>query len=358
MRQVATAAGVSTATVSRVLNKSAEVDPMLVQRVMRAVEELRYQPNLVARGLRRQATEVLALIISDIENPFFTSVCRGVEDAARRSGYSVVLCNADEDLDKERNYIHVIAAQRAAGVIISPASAEETDVGPLLERGIQVVALDRHLRIPTDAVRVDNRAGARAATHHLLASGARRVACITGTHGASTARQRLEGYLEALSVAGLQADSDLQEFADFKEEGGYQATARMLELEDPPDALFVANNRMMTGALHALADHGVQVPDEVSIAGFDDLPWADVVKPTVTTVRQPTYEMGTAAARMIIERLGGIDSPPGELVFEPELVVRESSVKSRRPSRRRRVAADDTVSADPALSVDRSPEGG
>jgi LacI family transcriptional regulator len=329
MRDVAKAAGVSTATVSRVLNKPGEVEQTLTERVLRAIQELNYRPNLVARGLRTQATSVVALIISDIENPFFTSVCRGVEDAASRAGYSVMVCNADEDLGKERDYIAMLAAQRVAGIIISPASAELTDISPLQERGIKVVALDRPLPIATDSVRVDNRAGARAATHHLLASGARRVACITGTHGATTARERLSGYLEALAVAGVEPDPALQHFADFKEQGGYDAVVRVLELEDPPDAIFVANNRMTTGALHALADHGIAIPEEVSIVGFDELPWADVVTPSITTVRQPTYEMGTAAARMLIERIAGDDSAPRDIVFEPELNVRSSSVKSR-----------------------------
>jgi LacI family transcriptional regulator len=329
MRDVAKAAGVSTATVSRVLNKPDEVEQTLTERVLRAIQELNYRPNLVARGLRTQATSVIALIISDIENPFFTSVCRGVEDAASRAGYSVMVCNADEDLGKERDYIAMLAAQRVAGIIISPASAELTDISPLQERGIKVVALDRLLPIATDSVRVDNRAGARAATHHLLASGARRVACITGTHGATTARDRLAGYLEALAVAGVKPDPTLQHFADFKEQGGYDAVAQVLELEDPPDAIFVANNRMTTGALHALADHGIAIPEDVSIVGFDELPWADVVTPSITTVRQPTYEMGTAAAGMLLERISGDASVPKDLVFEPELNVRSSSVKSR-----------------------------
>jgi LacI family transcriptional regulator len=329
MRDVAKAAGVSTATVSRVLNNSSEVKQILTERVLRTIQELNYQPNLVARSLRTQATSVIALIIADIENPFFTSVCRGVEDVASRSGYSVMVCNADEDFAKERGYIAMLAAQQVAGIIISPASAELTDVSPLQQRGIKVVALDRQLPIATDSVRGDNRAGARAATHHLLASGARRVACITGTHGATTASERLAGYLEALAAAGVKPDPTLQHFADFKEQGGYDATARVLELDDPPDAIFVANNRMTTGALHALADHGIAIPEDVSIVGFDELPWADVVTPSITTVRQPTYDMGTAAARMLIERIAGEDSAPRDIVFEPELNVRSSSVKSR-----------------------------
>jgi len=163
----------------------------------------------------------------------------------------------------------------------------------------------------------------------LLSSGARRVACITGPRHASTARDRLAGYVEALEAAGLVADQDLQIYADFKDEGGYHAVGMLLEMEDPPDAIFVTNNRMTTGALHALMEYKISVPDDVSLVGFDDLPWADIVSPGITTVRQPSYEMGTAAARKLIERLEGDDSAPQTIVFDPELIVRGSSVKAR-----------------------------
>lgn len=340
MRDVAEAAGVSTATVSRVLNKSADVDPALVERVMAAVARLRYKPNLTARGLRTQSTPVLALIISDIENPFFTSVCRGVEDVASRVGYSVMLCNADGDLQKETDYISMLSSQNVSGVIISPAAYESTDVTPLTERGINILTIDRELPIATDGVQINNKLGSKIATQHLLSSGARRVACITGPRHASTARDRLAGYVEALEAAGLIADPDLQIYADFKDEGGYHAVGLLLEMEDPPDAIFVTNNRMTTGALHALMEYKISVPDDVSLVGFDDLPWADIVSPGITTVRQPSYEMGTAAARKLIERLEGDDSPAQTIVFDPELIVRGSSVKARtvRPPLKRKAA--------------------
>lgn len=327
MRDVAAAAGVSTATVSRVVNQSGVVDPELTARVRAAISELGYRPNLVARGLRNQTTTVLALVFSDIENPFFTSVCRGVEDTARRHGYSVLLCNADENIEKEASYVNILASQSVAGVIISPAS-DETDIEPLVGQGVAIVALDRRLvHHPTDSVHSDSRAGARNATRHLLESGAHRVGCITGPRGVSTAEERLGGYRDAISAARLPDDPTLCEYANFREDGGYRAAKRMLELPEPPDALFVANNRMLAGALRACIEAGVAIPDEVSIVGFDDLPWADFTQPSITTVRQPTYEIGAAAARLLIERIAGADLPPREIVFQPELVVRGSSVK-------------------------------
>jgi LacI family transcriptional regulator len=327
MRDVAVAAGVSTATVSRVLNSSAEVDLVLVERVMRAVEELNYRPNLVARSLRRRTTQVIALIISDVENPFFTSVCRGVEDVAQQSGYSVLLCNADEDLEKERQYVRVITDQNVAGLIISPASEEDTDISPLMNSGVPVITVDRRAGAATDTALIDNRHGAQVATEHLLASGARRVACITGTRGSTTARDRLQGYLDALTARCVDVDPSLQTYADFKEEGGYAAAAAFVDMAEPPDALFVANNRMTAGALNALHDRGVTVPTDVSVVGWDEFPWASSVRPSITTVRQPTYEIGKAAAQLLIERLADRFAAPREVVLHAELVVRESSVK-------------------------------
>ncbi len=328
LRGGAAARGVSRATVSRVINSSAVVEEQLAGRVREAIDRLGYRPNLVARGLRVQSTAVIALVFADVENPFFTSVCRGVEDAARAHGYSVLLCNTDEDLDKETEYVRVLAAQSVAGVIISPASPN-SDITPLLRQGVAIVALDRRLGTPTDSVHSDSRAGAWNATRHLLASGARRVGCITGPRVASTAEERLGGYRDAIAAAGLPDDPDLFEYANFREDGGYRAAHRMLALPDPPDALFIANNRMLVGAFGACVEAGVAIPDEVSIVGFDDLSWADFTQPSITTVRQATYEMGSTAAQLVIDRIGGIDAPPREVVFEPELVVRQSSVKRR-----------------------------
>lgn len=329
MRDVAQAAGVSTATVSRVLNRSSEVDPVLAGRVLQAVETLSYRPNLVARSLRRRKAQVLALIISDVENPFFTSVCRGVEDVAQRSGYSVLLCNADENVEKEREYIRVITDQNVAGLIISPASEVETDLAPLVAADFPVVTVDRRASAATDTVLIDNRQGAQVATKHLLASGARRVACITGTRGSTTARDRLEGYFDALAAAGVPVDPSLYVFADFKEEGGYAAAASFLRMSDPPDALFVANNRMTAGALNALHDVGASVPEDVSLVGWDEFPWAGTVRPSITTVRQPTYEIGQEAARLLIERIADSATEPREVVLHAELVVRDSSRKTQ-----------------------------
>ena len=326
IKDVAQRAGVSTATVSRVLNNAGNVDPDKFERVEAAIVELRYRRNLVARGLRTQRSHIFSLLCSDIENPFFTSICRAIEDVSSKAGFSVLICNTDGDLAKEREYIDMLAAQSVSGVIISPTSSTGTDVGPLLRQRIPMVAVDRRLPVETDSVFVDNRLGAYEATRHLLASGSRRIACITGPKTAMTAQDRLAGYKDALAEAGLRSSASLIRHADFKDAGGYAAARELMSKPNRPDALFVANNRMTTGALLALKDLAIHVPDEVAIVGFDDLAWADLVNPTISTVRQPTYELGRSAAQMLLDRIG-TDDVVGHrtLMLRPELIVRASS---------------------------------
>jgi LacI family transcriptional regulator len=325
---VAAKAGVSAATVSRVLNGSGAVSSNLTERVQAAVEELKYRPNGVARNLRRRATTVWGLIISDIGNPFFTAMVRGVEDAALEAGYSLVLCNSDDVLDKEGRYIQVALAEQMAGVIITPASEAQSDLTPLLARGIPVVAVDRRLsRHDVDTVVGDNIRGARLAIEHLLESGCRRIACITGPTQTTTAQERLEGYRQAIAAAGLKVDKSLIMVENFKEDGGYAGAERLLALDHPPDGLFVANNLMTVGALEAVMDVGVDIPQDLLVVGFDDIPWARLTHPRLTTVHQPTYDMGRDAGRLLAARLRGDAGPARTVVLSPALKIRESSVR-------------------------------
>lgn len=323
---VAARAGVSAATVSRVLNQRGTVSPDLAERVRAAVRELDYRPNGVARNLRRRSTSVWGLIISDIGNPFFTALVRGVEDEAHQAGYSLVLCNSDDILDKEQGYIQIALDEQMAGVIITPSSEAETDLTPLLERGIPVVSVDRRLnRHHVDTVVGDNVRGARLAIEHLLESGCTRIACITGPTQTTTAQERLEGYQQALSVAGLEVDPELIMVENFKEDGGYDGAQRLVRLESPPDGLFVANNLMTVGALEALVDAGIEVPRDLLMVGFDDIPWARLTRPRLTTVHQPTYEMGRDAGRLLAARLTSDPGLARTVILSPTLQVRESS---------------------------------
>lgn len=324
---VARAAGVSPATVSRVLNGTRPVSAERVERVRRAVADLGYQPFSPARALRRQSTDVWAVIVADVQNPFFTSVVRGLEDGAREHGFRVVLCNSDEDLSREREYIDVAVKERMAGVVIAVASTRYSRLLPLADANIPVVAIDRETTgAAVDSVLVDNRRGAREATQHLLEAGARRIACITGPARVSTAAERFAGYRAALQAAGQKIVPELVLRKDFRISGGEEAIRQLFRRKrDRPDALFVANNLMTVGALSALHELGVTLPDDVLLVGFDDAPWATLVTPQVTVVAQPTYRIGHTAAELLATARGQADSEPRQVVLAPTLLVRASS---------------------------------
>lgn len=325
IRDVAAHANVSPATVSRVINGSNEVNPSLAARVWDSVAVLDYRPSRLARSLRSQRSLVWGLIISDIRNPFFTDMARGVEDAAADMGYSVVLCNADEDTAKEQRYIELILDERMAGCIITPAHLVDSSVQPLLDADIPVVAVDREISgTATDLVRLDNREAAAHATRHLLEQGYVRVACISGPKSTTTGTDRAAGYLEALE--GREA---LLQYADFRVEGGYRAAQSLLRRAEPPDAIVVGNNLMTIGALRAISDTGRSTRD-FGLISFDELAWADLVDPALSTIGQPTYEIGKAAAGLLMKRIQGLTTPPEILTLESEMHVRESSIRRHR----------------------------
>jgi LacI family transcriptional regulator len=319
---VAVRAGVSTATVSRAFNGKSTVDPTLAERVFAAARELDYRPNSLARNLRRQETTVLALIVSDIENPFFTSVARGVEDCALTAGYSVVLCNSDENVDKERRYVDVALQERMAGVVLSPTDPE-VGVRSLRERRTPVVTVDR--RLPdedVDQVSVDGRTAAREATAHLLDEGYRRVGCLTGPSGVTTADDRLDGYRDALPAGGavLQWRAD-----DFRAPGALEQARRFLDAGDPPDAVLVANSAMAIGLLEGMRERGLRPGRDVGVVAFDDAPWARALDPALSVVAQPARRVGCDAARLLLERIAQPDRPVERVLLEATLTVRGSS---------------------------------
>jgi LacI family transcriptional regulator len=322
---VAARAGVSTATVSRALNGKSTVDPDLAARVIAAARDLGYQPNGPARNLRRQEAAVLALIISDVENPFFTAIARGVEDVAQAVGYSVVLCNSDEDAEKERRYVDVAIQERAAGVIVSP-TATASSVDQLIQRGTPVVAVDRPLPDwESDTVLVDTRLAARQATAHLIDQGYQRVGCITGPSGVRTADDRLAGYRDALKAGKQRGSTRLVRRTEFKAAGAEKAATDLLDQEERPDALLVANSAMAVGVLAALRTHGLRAGRDVGIVAFDDVPWAGLVEPPMTVVAQPAYEIGTVAAQLLLARIADNTRTATTTTLGARLIERGSS---------------------------------
>jgi LacI family transcriptional regulator len=319
---VALDAGVSVATVSRALNNHPRVNVELAERVRDSANRLGYRPNGVARSLRRQSTDVLALIISDVSNPFFTAITRGVEDVAQRNGFSVLLCNADEDPEKEATYLRIVEQEQVAGVLISP-HALVTDVSHLQAAGIALVVIDRPLKVEADSVMVYSVAGARAATEHLIDEGWRRPACITGPQDAETAQQRLQGYREAIQSSGF---DEMFEHAPFRQQGGALAASALLDSANPPDSLFVANAPMALGVLGELRRRNLQVGRDIGVVTFDDAPWAPFISPPMTVVSQPAYDMGVQAAEILMDRVRtGESAERRHIVLSTTLVVRESS---------------------------------
>ncbi|MEV5965376.1 LacI family DNA-binding transcriptional regulator [Kribbella sp. NPDC051952] len=322
---VAARAGVSTATVSRALNGKPTVDPDLASRVRAAATELGYQPNGPARNLRRQEAAVVALIISDVENPFFTAIARGVEDVAHEVGYSVVLCNSDESGEKENRYIDIAIQERVAGVILSP-SGTATSVAKLANRGTAYVAVDRPLPgQDSDVVLVDTRQAARQATAHLIAQGYERIGCVTGPTGVRTADDRLAGYRDALKAARHRSTPKLVRRTEYKAAGAHRATLDLMSQPEPPDALLVANSAMTVGVLRALQELTIRPGTDVGLVSFDDAPWAELVDPPLTVVAQPAYEIGAAAARLLLARIADNSRPPTTTTLGARLIERASS---------------------------------
>lgn len=325
IRDVAKAAGVSTATVSRVMNDHPYITDETRIKVLQAMDQLGYQPSRVARRLRMQATNIFGLILSDIANPFFTTVVRGIEDLAYANKYSLLLCNSDEDRAKEALYLRVLLAEKVAGAIISPTDEDSIACAALIESGIPVVAMDRRLRsLRVDTVLVDNVSGAYRAVSHLIQLGHRRIGLIGGPTTITTGRERQQGYEKALIDHGLAIDEDLIRVGDFKQDSGHQKACELLELRDPPTAIFAANNLMTLGALNAIHEKGLNIPQDVAVVGFDDMPWAPSLNPPLTTVAQPAYELGRVAAEMLLARIANPDRPIREIRLETALIIRMS----------------------------------
>ncbi|NAS20895.1 substrate-binding domain-containing protein [Herbidospora sp. NEAU-GS84] len=307
--QVAAQAGVSAATVSRVIN-GARVSPETERKVRAAMAELSFTPSRAARRLRGQYSEVIALIIPDVENPFFTALARGVENRARAGGYSVVLCNTDDDPEREQTYMGIALAEHMAGVLIAPADGA-SDVQRLIEHGVPVVAVDRSLHRPdVDAVTVDNRAGGRVAAEVLLAAGFSRVACITGPRSVETAQLRMEGWRQATEWSG----DRLLRYADYRVDGGRTAMRDLLSLHEPPDAVVVANNLMAAGALDVLRERGLE-PPRFGLAVFGDLPFTSLEREGVRVVDLPARNLGEAAAALLLARIAGDDGPARTVIL-------------------------------------------
>jgi DNA-binding LacI/PurR family transcriptional regulator len=328
---VAKLAGVSPATASRALSKPDMVAKSTRERVMHAATELKYQPNQFARGLRTRGGRSLGLIITDILNPFHATLAKGVQDAASAQDYTVFLFNTDEDPDKERRALESLRGHLPQGLIVVPTSRTRQHLK--LVPHLPVIELDRTSGTPgAHSVLVDNVAGTRAAVEHLIALGHRRIGAIVGEQDITTATERFQGYAEALEAAGIAFRADLVLIGHHREADGRRAATNLLTRPESerPTALFVGNNEMTIGAVLAARDLNLRIPDDLSIVGFDDSRWAQIMQPALSVVAQPVYELGFTACETLLSMLRRDRTPqPTSIRLATTLVQRESTAPPR-----------------------------
>lgn len=323
---VAKHAGVSPATVSRVIQGAKNVRPATREKVDRAIEELGYVPSAVAQSLRSKRTRSLALMVSDITNPFWTTVARGVEDEAQRHGYSVLLCNTDENLAKQLRYLDLLISQQVDGVIIAPYDSDRHHLDKLRQRDIPTVIIDRRIDgWDVDSVRGDSVSGARALVEHLIRLGHTRIAVISGPATTSTAQDRISGYCLALTEAGIPIDPSLIRRGEYRNTSGEQLTDQVLDEGLDPSAIFATNNAIASGVIDALEKRGLRIPQDIALVCFDDLPDLSHLFPFLTVISQPAYDMGVNAAQLLLSRLNSeVDLRPRRVVLPSRLIVRHS----------------------------------
>jgi DNA-binding LacI/PurR family transcriptional regulator len=326
IKDVAARAGVSVATVSHVINNTRFVTPELRDRVTAAMQELAYEPNPVARGLRSNRTNLIALVIPDICNPYFPELARGVQDVANQNDYVTILGNTDRGIEPERRLLHILSRQHVEGVIINPSGVSAEDLLPMQSAGIPVVIFGHQIDHPAfDSVMIDDCQAARELVHHLIEQGHRRIAHLC-SHRPNSGQLRYAGFAQALQERGLSPDPQLITEGPWTQKGGYLAMRVLLECRPVPTAVFAANDLMAIGAMMAIHDAGLHVPQDIAVAGFDNIDQAASVSPALTTVHQPKYEMGRKLAETLFARLRK-EAPdtPQRIILPYSLEIREST---------------------------------
>lgn len=325
LRDVARKAGVSTCTVSHALNKTRPVRPETRKRIEAAARELNYQPNLLARSLRRNQTKTIGLVLSDINNPFFTRIARAVQDACLPSSYQVIVCNTDEDIEKEKAAICALFGSRVDGIILAPAAGDHKYLEEYSRLRFPLVTINRRIEIPKlPGVIADNEEGARIGMEHFISLGHRRIGVIVGLKGTSTTEDRSRGHRRALATHGLPFDRALIRSGWLTLKGGYDATRDLMALSDPPTAIFAFNNFMAEGALLALRDLKVRCPDKVALIGYDDFRSAAALEPSLAVVAQPTKDMGEKAVDLLLRLIASRGPGEGLAVLRTSFIHRAS----------------------------------
>jgi LacI family transcriptional regulator len=336
IKDVASRSGVSVATASRAINRRGYVSSQTQLKVLQAVRELGYKPSAAARSLKLQRTNTIGLMIADVVNPFYSYLADGVLDCAKRTGYHVILCATDEDPSTEEEYLQVLMEKRVDGIIAVPTGHNLKLWREAIDLGTELVFVDREVPgiSESSVVLVDNVKGTYDAVVYLIGLGHQRIGIICGPGSTTTGKGRLQGYCQAFEEAQLPIDEEMIQIGSFKRESGFQAAQRLLEIPEPPTAIFAANNVLGEAAMFAIRDRGLNIPDDISFVIFDDVPWASLTTPQVTAVAQPTHSLGFLGMELLVQRLQKAHKAgrtPRKIVLQPEFIVRESCAAYPRP---------------------------
>jgi LacI family transcriptional regulator len=325
IKEVAVRAGVSSATVSHVINGTRYVSDPVREQVQNAMAELGYRPNALARSLRSGQTHTLGLILPDSANPFFAEVGHSIEIAAFDQGYSVILCNTENDFAKETLYMDVLTKKQVDGMIFVATGDRSDSLRNLVEMEVPTVVMDRDFpELELDVVLTDNLQGGYLATQYLISLGHKRIGCIAGPPGINPSARRVTGYKQAMEAARLAIEPELVMNGDFHPETGWEAGRAMLSQPNPPTAIFACNDLMAMGVLRAAAELGLRIPDDLAVVGYDDIEFASYTNPPLTTIKQPKDEMGLATLRFLLGRIKDKQSAPQRALLPVSLVIRGS----------------------------------
>ncbi|MDX5630560.1 MULTISPECIES: ribose operon transcriptional repressor RbsR [unclassified Brenneria] len=326
MKDVARLAGVSTSTVSHVINNDRFVSDAVRDKVMAAVEQLNYAPSALARSLKINQTQTIGMLLTASSNPFYAEVVRGVERSCYERGYSLILCNTEGDSDRMSRSLETLLQKRVDGVLLM-CTESHRPLPDMISRypSIPMVMMDwAPFDVGIDVIKDNSLLGGELATNYLISRGYRKIACIAGPKDKTTAYNRLEGYRQAMQQAGLPIPDGYEIFGDFEFETGYRAMQRLLSLAEKPDAVFAGNDAMAVGVYHALYQVGLSVPQDMAVIGYDDIELARFMSPPLTTIHQPKDELGELAVDALLYRLEHPDTEPNVLMLTPELIVRNS----------------------------------
>jgi len=327
LREVAKHAQVSVSTVSRVINNSPRVDKKTAEKVGHSIRALKYLPNRVAQRLRslKGKNKLIGLVLPDIQNPFYVDVVRGVEEYAYQHNFAVMIGNFGQDEKREKMYLDILQSEGVDGIIVAPSNGRDQSIIQVINNGGLVVCIDRGLvDIDVTVVKVNNDAGAFSAVEYLINLGHTKIAHITGHPEIPTTMERIAGYQRAMKKHNVDIDPLLVKNSNSDYQSGVELMKELLDLSEPPTAVFTANNLLTLGALKVIHENGLHIPDDISIIGFDDMYWSMSLNPPLTAVRQSGYDIGHKAAELLLNTIFNPDLPNKKIILDTELIVRQS----------------------------------